>query len=164
MFVHLPSPRTLSRWPGIDPSRGLVRKGPHLAGSEDSEERVEEGGHQGRSSERHCLGHPVHSGHDQHVSTRRLLEGDERGQSVTGVATGPENPDETQDRGSGHWDAALAGARRALAGVWRGRVGPRHRCVKEWLLLAEQMPGTWFALAGTAVAPALLGHHSAAGS
>ena len=107
MLCASPFPQTLSHWPGIDLSRGLVRKGPHLTGSEDSEERVEEGGHQGRSSERHCLGYPIHSGHDQHVSTRSLLEGDERGQLVTGMATGTENPDEIQGRGSGLPDSDM---------------------------------------------------------
>ena len=65
----------------------LARQGPgrgrhpwsNLAGSQDSEERVEEGRHQGRSSKGHRLGHPVHGGHDQHISAWGLLEGEESG-------------------------------------------------------------------------------------
>jgi len=57
----------------------LDHEGSNLTGSENAEERVEEGRHEGCSSKRHRLGHPVHSGHKQHVSTRSLLEGEERG-------------------------------------------------------------------------------------
>lgn len=62
-----------------DLSTGLDRKWSNLTGSENSEERVEEGRNQGCSSKRYGLGHPVHSGHKQHVSTRSLLQGEERG-------------------------------------------------------------------------------------
>lgn len=58
---------------------GLGHEGSNLTGSENAEERVEEGRHEGCSSERHRLGHPVHGSHKQHVSTRSLLEGQERG-------------------------------------------------------------------------------------
>lgn len=80
--------------------QGAGHEWSNLVGSEDSEERVEEGRHQGCSSKRHRLGHPVHSSHDQHISTRSLLEGEENGQLVTGTATAPENPKETQGRGT----------------------------------------------------------------
>lgn len=106
-FVNLPSPRALFHWPGRNPSRWLGHKWSNLAGSEDSEERVEEGRHQGCSSERHGLGHPVHSSHDQHVSTGSLLEGEESGQLVTGTATATEHPDEIQGRGSRHPDSNM---------------------------------------------------------
>lgn len=83
-MVTLPSAQALFHWPSSDPSGGLGHTWSHLAGSEDSEERVEEGGHQGCRSERHGLRHPVHGGHDQHVSACSLLEGGEGGPLATG--------------------------------------------------------------------------------
>ena len=62
-----------------DLNTGLGHKWSNLTGSENSEERVEEGGYEGCCSKRHRLGHPVHGSHKQHVSTRSLLEGEERG-------------------------------------------------------------------------------------
>lgn len=62
-----------------DLSTGLGHKWSNLTGSENSEEWVEEGRYEGCCSKRHRLGHPVHGGHKQHVSTRGLLEGEERG-------------------------------------------------------------------------------------
>lgn len=101
--------------------QGAGHEWSNLVGSEDSEERVEEGRHQGCSSKRHRLGHPVHSSHDQHISTRSLLEGEENGQLVTGTATAPENPKETQGRGTWTQTWALGHSPgRCKAGLGRG--------------------------------------------
>ena len=78
VLMHLLSAE--ASFPGpADLSTGLGHERSYLTGSENAEERVEEGRHEGCSSERHRLRHPVHSGHKQHVSTRSLLEGEERG-------------------------------------------------------------------------------------
>lgn len=134
--MHLPSPRALCHWPSRDPGRGLGRKGSDLAGSEDSEEWVEEGGHQGCSSKRHGLRHPVHSSHGQHIGTRSLLEGEGSGRLVTGTATATEQPDEPQGGGSSPrtqtWTLGPGpGGRKAGPGqgVWWVLVGPIHGCV-----------------------------------
>lgn len=104
------------------PEQGLGCQGSDLAGSEDSEERVEEGGHQGGGSEGHGLGHPVHSGHDQHVSTCGLLEGEESGRLVTGQPLALSIHARPRAEAAGTWTQT-----RAL-GHGRGEAGPGGEC------------------------------------